>query len=184
MGQASRDVTAESTGSGESYGMASRDVTAESTSSSDSYGMASNRNEITPAYKSTCISHLDREPYHDGRTKDTDEGICLADGDEADEETGNDDKSAEGKENEVKRRGGKNDEVKEGHEDANKCNDKNVDEEIEEESERGREHRSERRTIDYACKPMTVDDNQHLLAISETAAGQHEVQAGECLRGT
>ena len=119
-------------------GQASRDVTTDSTGSTESYGTPLNRNKTIPAYKSICTSHLDPESYHDERTKDTDEGICLADEDEGD------DISTGQKDNEVKETGGKT-----VDKDANKSKDKNVIDEIEEESERGREHMSERRTNDH-----------------------------------
>ena len=156
-------------------GQASRDVTTKSTGSSELYGMASNKTETTPIYKSTYSSPLDPKSHHDGRLKVTDEGICLPDEDEGDEEPSHDDISAEERDNEVEERGGKT-----VNDDANKDEDKNVNNEIEEESERGREHKSERRINDYASNPIKADCHPHLLTLSGAAAGLHEVQIGEC----
>ena len=180
-------------------GQASRDVTTKSTGSSELYGMASNKTETTPIYQSTYRSPLDPKSHHDGRLKVTDEGICLPDEDEGDEEPSHDDISAEERDNEVEESGGKtvNDDVsaeerdneveerggKTVNDDANKGEDKNVNNEIEEESERGREHKSERRTNGYASNPIKADCHPHLLTLSGAAAGLHEVQIGECFYG-
>ena len=142
----------------------------------ESYGIASDKNETNSAHKSDCTSHLGLGLYHRERTKETDERICLGDEDEGDNEAGNDDVSAGEGGNEV----GRGENV---NENSNKVNDNNSNDEIEEENKRGQQHRSECCTNDHACKPISLGDNPHLLTISEGAAGQHEVQTRDCLRG-
>ena len=70
-------------------GQASRDVIAES------YDTASDKHETTPAYRPGCTSQLGPEPFHHKQAKTVDEGIRLADEDKGDEETANTDSSDE-----------------------------------------------------------------------------------------